>query len=396
MTSLLLHDNGQWEDFLPLTFTRPIAEMRVGILKIREKWENHLGRNASPVTETYLNSKFPAQPGEQNLLVNATVLPAPQLIDAITKLEVGELLKAGNAPVAAIVPSSDLPEKGLHELEDHLKVLPYNQPVDQLNEIWDLFEQNGRQINEDFELITQNQISISISHSNTIKGDYPVFAEEGASVEHAHINATKGPVFIGKEASIMEGSLIRGPFALCEHGTVKMGAKIYEGTTLGPYCKASGEINNSILFGYSNKGHDGFLGNAVIGEWCNLGADTNNSNLKNDYSDVKIWNYRKSGFVKTGRQFCGLFMGDHSKTGINTMLNTGTVVGVSANIFGPGFPRIFIPSFSWGGSQGFTTFKMHKAIETAQRMMARRNIEFTKEDENVFNTIFEKTQSYRR
>ena len=259
-----------------------------------------------------------------------------------------------------------------------------------------LTTKNGEAIKQDFELITKGRDSQIISESINIINPDQVFIEEGAKLEFVTLNASSGPIYIGKDTEIMEGSNIRGPFALCEYATVKLGAKIYGPTTIGPHCKVGGEVNNSVLFGYSNKGHDGFLGNSVLGEWCNLGADTNNSNLKNNYAEVRLWDYNTEGFAKTGLQFCGLMMGDHSKCGINTMFNTGTVVGVSANIFGSGFPRNFIPSFSWGGNGGFTTYLTKKAFEVANIVMARRDIEFTEQDAAILEHVFEEAKKYRR
>src|SRR5690606_24924204 len=251
-------------------------------------------------------------------------------------------------------------------------------------------------LEDDFELLTDGRRSQPIPATNNIINGQNIFIEEGAKLEFVTLNASFGPIYIGKDAEIMEGSIIRGPFALCEHATVKLGAKIYGPTTVGPHSKVGGEVNNSVIFGYSNKGHDGFMGNSVLGEWCNLGADTNNSNLKNNYAEVRLWDYNTESFARTGLQFCGLMMGDHSKCGINTMFNTGTVVGVSANIFGSGFPRNFIPSYSWGGAAGMTTFKTDKAFEVAREVMKRRNLEFTEQDEKIMEHVFEITAKYRR
>ena len=223
-----------------------------------------------------------------------------------------------------------------------------------------------------------------------------IFIEEGAKLEFVTLNASTGPIYIGKNAEIMEGSVIRGPFALCEEAQVKLASKVYGATTVGPYCRIGGEVNNSVLFGYSNKGHEGFLGNSVLGEWCNIGADSNNSNLKNNYEEVKLWSYETEGFEKTGLQFCGLMMGDHSKCGINTMFNTGTVVGVSTNIFGSGFPRNFVPSFSWGGASGFTTYITKKAFETARIAMARRHVDFDEQEAKILEHVFEETKKWRK
>ncbi|RMG85869.1 MAG: glucose-1-phosphate thymidylyltransferase, partial [Bacteroidetes bacterium] len=281
------------------------------------------------------------------------------------------------------------------EIEELASFETNNLDLFRIKNLWDITRFNARAIQLDFDLLTANRTSAPISATNRILGEENIFMEPGARVEFATINATAGPVYIGKDAEIMEGALIRGPFAMGEHAVVKMGAKIYGATTLGPWCKVGGEVSNSVLFGYSNKGHDGFLGDSVIGEWCNIGADTNNSNLKNNYTEVKLWNYPAGRFIKTGQQFCGLFMGDHSKCGINTMFNTGTVVGVSANIFGDGFPRNFIPSFAWGGAAGFTTFKTDKAFETAEAMMRRRNKTLDTLDRVILLKVFEESAHWR-
>jgi UDP-N-acetylglucosamine diphosphorylase/glucosamine-1-phosphate N-acetyltransferase len=261
---------------------------------------------------------------------------------------------------------------------------------------WDIFSKNDAAIREDFELITEGRHSQSIPKSVNVISPENIFIEEGAKLEFVTLNASTGPIYIGKNAEIMEGSVIRGPFALCESGRVKLATKVYGATTVGPHSVIGGEVNNSVLFGYSNKGHDGFLGNSVLGEWCNIGADSNNSNLKNNYEEVRLWSYETEGFAKTGLQFCGLMMGDHSKCGINTMFNTGTVVGVSTNIFGSGFPRNFVPSFSWGGSAGFTTYLTSKAFQTAKIVMARRNVEFSEQDAKILEHVFEETKKYRK
>ena len=280
---------------------------------------------------------------------------------------------------------------------DQFTITPYvDKDALRLEHTWDIFSKNHEAIRRDFALLTHGRSSQPIPETTVVFNETAIFIEEGAKLPLCSLNATDGPIYIGKNAEIMEGAMIRGPFALCEGATVKMSAKIYSGTTIGPYSKAGGEINNSVLFGYSNKGHDGFLGNSVVGEWCNLGADTNTSNLKNDYSPVRLWNYETEGFAKTGLQFCGLMMGDHSKCGINTMFNTGTVVGVSANIFGSGFPRNFIPSFSWGGSAGITTYKTNKAFEVAKVVMARRQVEFDEQDAAILEYVFETSAQYRR
>lgn len=387
--SLILFDDHSWENLLPLTYTRPVAELRVGILTIREKWEKVLQSPASYLTQDYLSGRYPAVKEDSNILINGSLLPDKNLVKAIKSLKSGESIKKGEVILAAKT-GTEIPEiKGLSAVE-------YDSEVDLIDFPWKIFRLNGQEIAADMDLITKSRKSAALSSTVNVIQTENVFVEEGFKGEYFTLNASSGPVYLGAGSEIMEGSVIRGPFALCEQSTIKLAAKIYGPTTIGPHCKAGGEINNSVLQGYSNKGHDGFLGNSVIGEWCNLGADTNVSNLKNNYASVKIWNYEKNRFTDTGLQFCGLIMGDHSKCGINTMFNTGTVVGVSANIFGDGFPRNFIPSFSWGGAAGFSIYKTEKAFETMKLVMERRGIALSDVDKAIYQHIFEETEKYRR
>jgi UDP-N-acetylglucosamine diphosphorylase/glucosamine-1-phosphate N-acetyltransferase len=386
----VLFDGPSRNNLLPFTFTRPVADIRVGILTIREKWEKHLGCTTTTITEDYLSEKFPMVEMEDNVLINASFLPTRELVELIKNLEENHAIFNDEDVIAFY-------SKDTHEEIDfsNFNTLEYNESVIKIENTWDIFSKNGDAIQEDFDLIIKGRKSQTIPQTTVTFKSEDIFIEEGAKLPLCSLNATDGPIYIGKNAEIMEGSMIRGPFALCEEATVKMSAKIYGPTTIGPHCKVGGEVNNCVLFGYSNKGHDGFLGNSVLGEWCNLGADTNNSNLKNNYAEVRLWNYETEGFAKTGLQFCGLMMGDHSKCGINTMFNTGTVVGVSTNIFGSGFPRNFIPSFSWGGNNGFTTYLTKKAFEVAKIVMSRRNIDFTEKDEAILEHIFQETSKYR-
>lgn len=387
----ILFDGNVRNQLLPFTFTRPVADIRIGILTIREKWEFYLKATTSTVTEDYLSEKWPMIELAENILINASFIPSEELVAKVKALGVNQALFFGDEPLAFYA----LEGEEVHF--DSYDVLQYK--VDDLLRIehsWDIFSKNHEAISRDFQLITQGRSSQPIPEMTVAFNKENIFIEAGAKLPLCSLNASDGPIYIGKNAEVMEGSMIRGPFALCEGSTVKMGSKIYSGTTVGPYSKVGGEVNNSVIFGYSNKGHDGFLGNSVIGEWCNLGADTNNSNLKNNYAEVRLWDYETEGFARTGLQFCGLMMGDHSKCGINTMFNTGTVVGVSANIFGSGFPRNFIPSFSWGGSAGMTTFKTDKAFEVAQVVMSRRDISFTQVDARILDHVFEATAKWRR
>lgn len=399
--NLILFDDSSWQNLLPLTFTRPVAEIRIGILTIREKWEKYLNASASFLTEDFLSKKFPVEIKPLNLLINGSILLNEKIAKDILKLSKGQRLISGNIVIAALVSADEISEKKF--LSDKFKSVQTKNPFVKINHPSDIFTKNGEALEADFKLITYKRKSQTLSKSNKLISFSPsgragvgFFIEKGAKVECAILNSTSGSIYIGKDAEIMEGSVVRGGFALCEHSTLKLSAKIYGPTTIGPHCKVGGEVNNSVIFGFSNKAHDGFLGNSIVGEWCNLGADTNNSNLKNNYEEVKLWNYGKESFINTGLQFCGLIMGDHSKCGINTMFNTGTVVGVSANIFGAGFPRNFIPDFSWGGAMGFTTYQMNKAFETAQKVMSRREIKLTDADKEILSHIFQLTEKYRR
>lgn len=387
----ILFDGNVRNQLLPFTFTRPVADIRVGILTIREKWEHLLGFTTTTVTEDYLSEKFPFLELEKNIFINASFLPSENLVNIIKGLEENQAVFLDDEPIAFFTT-----EEQEVDFETYDVIQYAHDDVLRIEHTWDIFSKNGEAIMRDFKLLTKGKISQTIPEGVWTKNPENIFIEEGATIEFCTLNASEGPIYIGKDAEIMEGALVRGPFALCEHATLKMGAKIYSNTTIGPHCKIGGEVNNSVIFGFSNKGHDGFLGNSVIGEWCNLGADTNNSNLKNNYAEVRLWDYETEAFARTGLQFCGLMMGDHSKCGINTMFNTGTVVGVNANIFGAGFPRNFVPSYSWGGSGGFTTYKTDKAFEVAKVVMSRRNIEFSEIDSKILEHVFEETAKWRK
>ncbi|WP_445385309.1 GlmU family protein [Robiginitalea sp. IMCC44478] len=387
---LILFDGNRRNALLPLTYTRPVANIRIGILTIREKWERHLNLKASFVTEEYLEEKFPLQTGADNLWIQASVLPSAELLDQIRALKTGEALWKEEILIACRTSATT----GF-EQPASLQRKAFSGELLQVRNTWDIFSLNDMAIKADFELLCKGRKSAPISATNRVLHPERIFIEPGASVEFSILNASEGPIYIGREALVMEGCMIRGSFALCDHGVVKMGAKIYGGTTIGPYGKAGGEINNSVIFGYSSKGHDGFLGNSVLGQWCNLGADTNNSNLKNNYAKVRLWNYESGRFDPTGLQFCGLIMGDHSKTAINTMFNTGTVIGVNSNIYATGFPRNFVPSFSWGKGNSFATYPLQKAFEAAQVVMSRRGISFTEADARLLETIYKQTEKYR-
>lgn len=391
---IILFDDEARQSLLPLTHTRPVSEIRIGILRIREKWENYFQGNYSYLTEPFLRKKFQFLPGKENVFINGSILPTSSLVSEIQNLKSGEKLIKGDTIIAGR-------KDGYLDGINSIGQIDFDKPVKcistftKINFNWDIFSKNEEALIEDFRLITTGRKSKKISETNTVISPENVFLEEGAKVECAILNASTGFIYIGKNAEIMEGVMIRGPFALCEESQVKMGAKIYGSTTVGPFSKVGGEISNSVIFGFTNKAHDGFLGNSVLGEWCNLGADSNNSNLKNNYSKIKVWNYKDETYINTGLQFCGLIMGDHSKCSINTMFNTGTVVGVSANIFGNGFPPKFVPSFAWGGSEGFITYRLEDALEVAQRVYERRKLDFNSIEKDLLRNLFDITTKYR-
>jgi UDP-N-acetylglucosamine diphosphorylase/glucosamine-1-phosphate N-acetyltransferase len=386
--NIVLFDNKR-ENFYPLSLTRPIAEFRLGVLTIKEKWESYFD-SVSTFSNDYLAEKFNTKKiKEDNFWINSQLLPSKDIVTEIKSLRVGEVLKKDSVVLAF---------RNSEYISDKLNNVESNSDFSFLSSITDVFRLNGEEIISDIKLLNfqdNDKNLVELTDSNIKSGKYPVYVEESAIIENCYINSSEGPVYIGKNTHIMQGSMLRGPFAICDNSVVKMGAKIYGGTTIGPFCKVGGEINNSVFFGYSSKAQDVFLGNNIIGQWCNLGADTNNSNLKNNYDDVKIWNYSSESFLQTGLQFCGLIMGDHSKCGINTMFNTGTVVGIGVNIFGSGFPRNFIPSFSWGGSSGFITHNLEKFFSTVEKVMKRRSISFNDIDKQVLMQVYNMTKRYR-
>lgn len=382
------------KNMLPLTFIRPVAEIRFGIFTMREKWEYYLDSKTSTLTEHYLLKKFPIIEEDVNILINPSFQPELKMVEMIKNLSPNQALVIGDYIIAMCVyrAGSENAEKD----RDDLEMIEYEGDPVKLNYPWDVFTHNEKAIKHDFAILTKGKKSEGFGKGTHVIAPENVFVEKGAKISHAFINATDSLIYIGKDAEIMEGAMIRGSLALCEGAMIKMGAKIYGATTIGPFSKVGGELNNVVIFGYSNKAHDGFLGNSVIAEWCNIGSDTNCSNLKNNYDLIRAWNYYEKKFIETNLQFLGLIMGDHSKTGINTMLNTGTVVGVNVNIFGTGFPRTFIPSFSWGGAAGFNQFEIDKAVEVAQRVLARRNKTLSDIDAEILRNIYRATFVYRK
>ncbi len=387
----ILSDGAYREALFPFTFTRPVCDIRVGILTIKEKWEKWLGQEVSAQTEDYLAKKFPTKEAAENVVISAVFLPNPSLLKAVKKLKLGQALLI-NGEVISYATATPVESFDVSRYEQ----IDFQDAILTIKNTWDIFSKNGEALGQDFDLLTTGRKSQPIPDSNTVINPENIFIEEGAVVSCSILNAATGPIYVGRNALIMEGCIIRGAMALCEGGIMKMGAKIYGASTFGPHCKVGGEVNNSVLFAYSNKGHEGFLGNSVLGEWCNIGADTNTSNLKNNYAPVRLWSYKTEGFEKTGLQFCGLMMGDHSKCGINTMFNTGTVIGVSANVFGSGYPRNFIPSFSWGGASGFTKYLPSKAYEASAAMMERRKRVFDENEKSILDHVFELTQKWRK
>lgn len=387
MNVILFDDPLIRQDLLPFTFTRPVAKIRVGILTIDEKWEKWLGIKPSFKTEEYLAKKFPVVSTTDNYLINGAICPDQKLVDYIKTIPPGYFLVKGKLLIAARQPQSDMNDGNTLSYPEDLTVIDKN---------WKIFNQNGAQIRSDFKLITAGRRSAKLDDKHTIiYGEENLFVEEGVYTRAAILNAENGPIYLGKNSTVQEGAMVRGAFALCEGGHVNMGAKIRGDVTVGPFSKVGGEVSASVIFAYSNKAHDGFLGCSVIGEWCNLGADSNTSNLKNNYDFVKIWSHVSGSFESTGLQFCGLMMGDHSKCSINTMFNTGTVVDVSSNVFGDGFPRNYIPSFSWGGTDGAATYRLDKAIETATRVMERRNIPLDQTELDILAHIYRITAHQR-
>lgn len=372
---------------LPLTFTRPVSALRVGILTIAEKWNHHLKTEVSYKTKDYLQVKYPIKHAPETIWINGACLPDAELVDRVQQLRLGEQLVGSNNRLIASY-SENLPDAadtGAINV-DNATFVTYPE---------DIFRLNGVELEKDFDLVTAGRTSGELSNTNRVTGEGRIFLEPGAKVEGAILNPMGGVIYVGEGAEIMEGSLVRGSLGLCEHGALKLGAKVYGPTTVGPWSKIGGEVSNSVILGYSNKGHDGFLGNSVLGEWCNIGADSNNSNLKNNYAEVRLWDYVSGRFRKTGMQFCGLIMADHSKCGINTMFNTGTVVGVSSNLFGAGFPRNYVPSFAWGGSAGFSTYQLNKAFGTADVVMGRRNRALDNVEKDILTHVFELTTENR-
>jgi len=398
MKNIILFDDDSWNTLLPLSYTRPVADLRVGILTIKEKWEYALQGKASFVTQDYLSEKFSAHVEKDNIIINGALLPNDRIVKLILDLESNNAILYNDLLIAARIDDRQFAsledESALDELSG-IDISDNSELVELIRRPYDIFSKCGSEIQNDINTLCKGRRSEEIDESNNIIAAHNVFLEPGVEMKYCTLNASKGPIYLGKNSEVMEGSIIRGPFALGEHSVVKIGAKIYGPTSIGPYSKVGGELSNVCIQAYSNKGHEGYLGNSVLGEWCNIGADSNSSNLKNNYTEVKVYDYTTESFSPSGLQFCGLIMGDHSKCGINTMFNTGSVVGVSANVFGAGYPRTFIPSFSWGGPAGYSTFKLEKQYQVAEKVMARRNQKLTDLDKKILGHVFHASAKYR-
>ncbi|MVN89527.1 putative sugar nucleotidyl transferase [Mucilaginibacter aquatilis] len=390
---IILFDDNAHLTLRPLTFTRPVADLRIGILTIAQKWAKHLHTTFSYHTQPYLHGKYPIEIAGDNLFINGSVCPDEYLLEAIEKLQTGEALYYRETLIAVRLNEADALRFNINQKFDRQH--QHERALIAVRHPEDIFQKNDIELRRDFALLTKGRSSATLSSTNTIIGE-DFFAEDGVNAECSTFNTHRGPIYLGANSEVWEGVNIRGAFALCHDSQIKMGAKIYGATTVGPKCRVGGEINNSVLWGYSSKGHDGFLGNSVVGQWCNFGADSNNSNLKNNYGEVKLWDYNTGHYRKTGLQFCGLIMADHAKCGINTMFNTGTVVGVSANVFGGGYPDNFVPDFSWGGSLGFEVYQPDKMFETIERVYARRDKKLDDTDKQLLQDVFNLTQPYRR
>jgi UDP-N-acetylglucosamine diphosphorylase/glucosamine-1-phosphate N-acetyltransferase len=381
---IVFSDAQFWSNFLPLTFTRPVAELRCGILTFAERWKKLLDiEHFAYITEDYLQTKYTKPDKVESLFIVPNFLPTDTVLAQIKSLQLGEALVYKDELLVARINMDNFSINQIEKMTDIDEELVF------FDKHTDLFSKNEKAILFDFELVTKGRISQPLSATNGFLGDKSnLFIEEGAVIEYAILNGTQWKIYIGKNTEIMEGSTIRGSFVLCENSILNMGSKIYGATTIGPSCKIGGEVNNIVIWGHSSKGHEGFIGNSVIGEWCNFGAGSNSSNLKNNYAEVKLWSYTKEKFEKTGLQFCGVIMGDHSKTAINSKLNTGTIVGVATNIFREGFPPNLVEHFSWGGMKGDEKFNIEKAFEVAEKVMTRRQQQLTNEDKAILQHLY--------
>jgi len=398
---IVLYDSDLWRvKLFPLTLTRPVSNLRVGILTIDEKWSKYFNVPVSFITEDYLAEKYPLNDISGTvLIVRGSILPDEHLCESLRSLKSGEALVLQNEIIAFKMEVADVHAVSSFHFRDldieNIKLVHYQGSLIRIDYPEDIFKNNGEEIKKDFELLTKGRASAPLSTTNQVLGDYPIFLEEGVNAEFASFNTSKGPVYLGKSSEVWEGSRIRGPFALCDNSIVKMGTRIYSNVTVGPYCTVGGELNTSVIWGNSNKGHDGYMGNAVVGEWCNWGADTNNSNMKNNFKEVRLYDYEKKDYRETGLQFCGVIMGDYVRCAINTAFNTGTVIGVSVSVFGIGVPPSFIPDFSWGSKDGFTSYELEKMFQTSELLFQRRSCKFDEIEKKLLKSVFDLTKNYR-
>lgn len=379
----------QPENLYPFTLTRQIQDIRVGILTIREKWEKILGLPSFDRWEDDYKDLDNSIHLDKNLgdgicyMIHGNILPTSKLVKALRKLKNGEFISVnGNAGVIFRFTKEEIIEPNKIKIT---KAITIKDDIKSIQFPWDIFQLNDYAIRQDFLLLTKNRKSQKISKTNKIVNQKDIFIEKEAVVEQCFINASEGPVYIGKNSLIMEGTCLRGPIGLGEGAVVKMGTRIYGATTIGPFCLAGGEIKNSVFFANSNKAHDGYIGDSVIGEWCNLGAGTTNSNIKNNASNVKVWTPK--GEMNAGAK-CGMFMGDYSKTAINSSINTGTVIGVSCNIFGSGLTPKYIPGFSWG-SDGVQRYELEKALIDIEDWKKIKGKKVSENEKSILKYIFE-------
>jgi UDP-N-acetylglucosamine diphosphorylase/glucosamine-1-phosphate N-acetyltransferase len=396
MRNIILFDDESRERMLPLSYTRPVAELRTGIYTTRQRWEKLLKGSASYITSEYLSDVFPMEFKDDNIVINGAVLPNDKLVRLIEQLEPNEALMEDGDLIAARLNRAQFEHLLQNESIDEISGIELGEtPFIHLAYPWDLFLSLRATIEYDFQLITRGRISQPIPSYNQVWAHDNIFLEEGAQVTGAILNAQPGPIYIGKNAQVMEGAIIRGPVTIGDDSVIKMGAKIYGPAAIGPDCKVGGEVKEVVMLGHSNKAHDGFLGNSILGEWCNLGAGTSVSNLKNNYSNIRVWDYGTRSMRDTGLQFLGLVMGDHSKAGINSMFNSGTIVGVASNIFGAGYPPKFVPSFTWGSPNELSIHRFEEAVNTARKVMSRRQKDLTQQEENILREVFDLSMEYR-
>ncbi|WP_341664331.1 putative sugar nucleotidyl transferase [Blattabacterium cuenoti] len=389
--NFILYDGIEWKKLFPITLTRPVSEIRLGLFTIKERWEKYIGKTAYDIiTQPFLSKKYSKKKDsyfENMLFINSSFLPNEELIQFLFSLKENETIFFKEKMIA--FKKNFLVKKDIFSLSKKCTKTYYVKQVIHIQYPWEIFTNNEIILKEDFMFFTKGKKSFSLLGNNHVLCKNKIFLEEDIKANNVVLNAQFGPIYIEKGVEIMEGSVIRGPVSIGKSSILNVGSKIYGGTTIAPFCKVGGEIFNSVIFSYSNKVHDGFLGNSILGEWCNLGAGTNISNLRNDYKKVTVWNYEKKDFFPTNLQFFGIIMGDHSKSAINTQFNTATIVGVSNSIFGYGFPPRYIPSFYLGGIQSKKRISFHQICETSEIMMNRRNRNFSVLDKKILKYLYQ-------